>query len=29
MRIDYLIDEIIKEIDIANYEQYKNRVYIK
>lgn len=29
MRIDYLIDEIIKEIEIANYEQYKNRVYIK
>jgi len=28
MRIDYLIDVIINEIDLANYEEYKKHTYI-
>lgn len=28
MRIEYLIDQIINEIDLANLEKYKNHEYI-
>lgn len=29
MRIDYLIEQIINEIDLANLEKYKTHEYIK
>lgn len=29
MRIDYLIDQIILEIELANKNKYKTRIYIK
>ena len=29
IRIDFLIDEVIKEIEIANNLAYKTHVYIK
>ena len=29
MRIDYLIEQIINEIDLANLEEYRTHKYIK